>query len=148
MDCPWHPDQSAEGAYKRVHHHLGDRAESLLKKRFRIINVWRPLRHPVEDYPLAVCDGSTVPATSLVTADHVRKFYTGESLYPLHNEAYRWYYLNRQTKDEVLLLKMFDNKEEVMARYCPHTSFMQSDVKEGAKPRESIEVRVLVFSEW
>jgi hypothetical protein len=135
--------------------------------------VWRPLRHPVEDYPLAVCDGSTVPETSLVTADHVRKFYIGESLYPLHNESYRWYYLNRQTKDEVLLLKMFDNKEGVKARCmfaisfrwleiselglmfmlilyftdCPHTSFKQSDVKEGAKPRESIEVRVLVYSE-
>ena len=135
--------------------------------------MWRPLRYPVEDYPLAVCDGSTVPESSLVTADHVRKFYIGESLYPLHNGSHRWYYLNRQTKDEVLLLKMFDNKEGVMATCmfaissywfgivelglslvltssftdCPHTSFMQSGVKEGAKPRESIEVRVMVFSE-
>ncbi|KAK3402545.1 hypothetical protein B0T20DRAFT_449596 [Sordaria brevicollis] len=147
-----HIDQSPLAATKRVKHHMGSRAEELLQRRFRIINVWRPLRHPVTNYPLAVCDGSTVQQEKMVAVDHVRKYYEGEGLYPLYDERMRWYYLNRQTKDEVLLFKTFDSSTTVKARCCPHTSFKQSgDEREGAEcsnrvARESIEVRALVFS--
>ena len=34
---------------------LPDEAEELLKRRFAIIQVWRPIRHPVETHPLAIC---------------------------------------------------------------------------------------------
>ncbi|OBZ69715.1 hypothetical protein A0H81_10070 [Grifola frondosa] len=37
-------------------YHLGEDAERLLKSRVRIINVWRPIRHPVPHKPLAVSD--------------------------------------------------------------------------------------------
>ncbi|KLU85167.1 hypothetical protein MAPG_04197 [Magnaporthiopsis poae ATCC 64411] len=80
-----HVDQSPAGAAELVRHHMGDRAKGLLKKRFRINNVWRPIVHEVENYPLAVCDGSSVPAGSLVEVDHVRKHYIGESLYVLES---------------------------------------------------------------
>jgi hypothetical protein len=33
---------------------MGDEAEELLKHRFGEINVWRPIREPVEETPLAV----------------------------------------------------------------------------------------------
>jgi hypothetical protein len=52
----------------------------------------------------------------LVPVDHVRKYYVGESLYPLACSKYRWHYLSRQTKDEVLLVKTFDSKEDVPAK--------------------------------
>ncbi|KAK3947437.1 hypothetical protein QBC32DRAFT_354304 [Pseudoneurospora amorphoporcata] len=154
-----HIDQSPLAATKRVKHHMGTRAEELLQRRFRIINVWRPLRYPVTDYPLAVCDGSTVQPQNLVAVDHVRKNYEGEGLYPLYDEGMKWYYLNRQTKDEVLLFKTFDSKEGLKARCCPHTSFKQSgggnlEQETGGDcsnavvrtARESIEVRAMVFS--
>lgn len=48
--------------------------------------------------------------------DHVRKHHIGESLYPLQSADYRWYYLNRQSPDEVLLFKIFDSKEGVQAK--------------------------------
>ncbi|KAK1779918.1 hypothetical protein QBC45DRAFT_464573 [Copromyces sp. CBS 386.78] len=131
-----HIDQSPLAATKRVKHHMGTRAEELLQRRFRIIN--------------------TVQPQNLVAVDHVRKNYEGEGLYPLYDEGMKWYYLNRQTKDEVLLFKTFDSKEEVKARCCPHTSFKQSggnlDQETGdcSNPvwtaRESIEVRAIVFS--
>ncbi|KAH8807701.1 hypothetical protein F5884DRAFT_900056 [Xylogone sp. PMI_703] len=136
-----HVDQSQFAARQRVEHHMGARAEKLLKR-----SVWRPLHNPIENYPLAVCDGSTVPADMLVAVDHVRKYYTGESLYPLACSKYRWHYLNLQTKDEVLLFKTFDSKEDVPAKCCPHTSFAQSGVRANANSRETIEVRALVFS--
>lgn len=79
-------------------------------------SVWRPLLNPVENYPLAVCDGSSVPEDKLLAVDHVRKHYVGEGLYPLADPQYRWYYLNQQTKDEVILIKTFDSKEGVAAK--------------------------------
>ena len=35
---------------------MGEEAETLLKGRVRIINVWRPIGHPVAHKPLAVSD--------------------------------------------------------------------------------------------
>ncbi|KAA8631814.1 hypothetical protein SMACR_09154 [Sordaria macrospora] len=127
-----HIDQSPLAATKRVKHHLKSRAEELLQRRFRIINTVRPEK--------------------LVAADHVRKNYQGEGLYPLYDEGMKWFYLNSQTKDEVLLFKTYDSAEGMKARCCPHTSFKQSggehEVSEcgNRTARESIEVRALVFS--
>lgn len=39
-----------------MHRHLGEDADRLLKGRVRIINVWRPIGHPVAHKPLAVSD--------------------------------------------------------------------------------------------
>ncbi|OAR01684.1 hypothetical protein LLEC1_02191 [Akanthomyces lecanii] len=155
-----HNDQSRLGAIKRVRYHMGDRADGLLRGRVRIINVWRPIRFAVEDFPLAVCDGSSVPPESLVSVDHVTRGYIGESYYPLYHASYRWYYLDKQTKDEVLLFKTFDNSNDAKAkcRYawtltqllsslgCPHTAFRSRKVGASHNPRESIEVRALVFT--
>jgi hypothetical protein len=41
-------------------------AERLLGQRFAIINVWRPIRGPVRDKPLAVCDAQSISAEDFV----------------------------------------------------------------------------------
>ncbi|KAJ0147821.1 hypothetical protein CTA2_755 [Colletotrichum tanaceti] len=141
-----HVDQSPWAAIMRVRRHMGEQAGELLKRRFRIINVWRPLRNPIENFPLALCDGSTVTETNLLRVDHVRKHYVGESLYPLFSKDMRWYFLDRQSKDEVLVFKTYDSSTTVKAKCCPHTSFHQSGSPVDGNPRETIEVRALVFS--
>ncbi|KAK2484404.1 hypothetical protein H9L39_02384 [Fusarium oxysporum f. sp. albedinis] len=143
-----HVDQSPFAAIKRAKSILGNDISFLQTKRIRIINIWRPIYHPVEDWPLAVCDGSTVPPEKLIKVDHVRKHHIGESLYPLESDRYRWYYLNKQTPDEALLIKMFDSKEDVVATCCPHTSFQKKKIAPSGKARESIEVRALVVSSF
>ncbi|EXA31800.1 hypothetical protein FOQG_15837 [Fusarium oxysporum f. sp. raphani 54005] len=143
-----HVDQSPFAAIKRAKSILGNDISLLQTKRIRIINIWRPMYHPVEDWPLAVCDGSTVPPEKLIKVDHVRKHHIGESLYPLESDRYRWYYLNKQTPDEALLIKMFDSKEDVVAKCCPHTSFQKKKIAPSGKARESIEVRALVVSSF
>ena len=52
-----HVDQPTAAAIARVHRHLppGD-AAVLLKGRFQIINIWRPISHVALDWPLALCD--------------------------------------------------------------------------------------------
>ena len=72
----------------------------------------------VGDYPLAVCDGSSVTLPGLVAVDHLRRRCVGESQYPPYSPEYRWHYFSQQTKDEVLILKMFDNDPDVKARCC------------------------------
>ncbi|KAI1121605.1 putative 7 alpha-cephem-methoxylase [Nemania abortiva] len=142
-----HVDQTPAAAIDRVYRHVdGDRADELLKKRFRIINVWRPLGGPVESFPLAFCDGSSVPRDRLVEVDVVRQSFPGESYYPLESEEYKWHFLNKQTPDEVLFMKMNDSDTTVKAQCCPHASFAQT-ADPDAKPRESIEARALVFTD-
>ena len=55
-----HIDQTYEATIKRVHQLLGADAPRLLQSRVRLINVWRPIAHPVFHRPLAVSDWRTL----------------------------------------------------------------------------------------
>jgi hypothetical protein len=48
-------------------------------------------------------------------------------------------------RDEALLLKIADTKTDRRARFMPHTSFTDPTTPPDAFPRESIELRTLVF---
>jgi hypothetical protein len=48
-------------------------------------------------------------------------------------------------RDEVLLLKCFDSAHDGRARFMPHTSFDDPTAPVEKPPRESIELRTLVF---
>src|SRR5580704_6445023 len=47
-----HNDHTVNSAPRRVRDHMGADAEELLKHRFGIVNVWRPIRGPVQASPL------------------------------------------------------------------------------------------------
>ena len=55
-----HNDYTEWSGPQRVRDMMGDEAETLLRGRFAIIQVWRPINHPVESHPLAICDAQTV----------------------------------------------------------------------------------------
>ncbi|KIW66777.1 hypothetical protein PV04_06072 [Phialophora macrospora] len=141
-----HVDQSPVAVIRRVLMQLPEDAEYLLQGRIRVINLWRPIVDAVRDYPLAICDGSTVSPSDLVEADHVRRHYMGSTMYLKHNERQKFYFMSRQTKDEVLIFKNFDSAETPAATYAPHASFLDPDIPEAFTPRQSIEVRALVFT--
>ncbi|KAF6220111.1 hypothetical protein HO133_003242 [Letharia lupina] len=141
-----HVDQSPWEMVKRCRKFLGAEAEELFKGRIRIINLWKPLSHTIQDRPIAVCDGSTVDQADLVHTDYVRRDDVQETMYLLHNDRQKWYYLSRQTPDEVLLIKIYDSSLAVKAINCPHSSFFHSKIPPTAVPRQSIEVRAFVFS--
>ncbi|KAH8682291.1 methyltransferase CmcJ [Xylariales sp. PMI_506] len=141
-----HVDQSDRAVLHRIQLQLGDDAPFLLQGRVRVINVWRPLEHVVEDRPLAFCDPSSVADDDLVECDHVRRKFKGSTLYSYFSDAHKWCYLGQHRPDEVLLLKMFDSDPSVRARRLPHASFLHPCATEHSKPRKSIEVRALVFN--
>jgi hypothetical protein len=61
-------------------------------------------------------DGSAVPEDKLIEVDVVRRSFPGESYYPLENEGYKWYFMDRQTQDDVLFMKMNDSDSSVKAK--------------------------------
>ncbi|EHY60876.1 hypothetical protein HRR83_000644 [Exophiala dermatitidis] len=65
-----HVDQTPRAAEVRVRRHLPPQeAEELLKGRYQIINVWRPIGHPASDFPLAVIDWRTTASSDFIKVD-------------------------------------------------------------------------------
>ncbi len=140
-----HVDHTERSGPRRVRDLLADEAETLLAGRVQIINLWRPIRGPLQDMPLAVCDASTVRAQELVPSDLVYPDRVGETYSVLFHPAHRWFYVPEMETDEVLLLKCYDSEVDGRARFAPHTAFSDPTTPPDAPPRESIELRAFVF---
>ncbi|KAJ5310407.1 ATP-dependent RNA helicase mrh4 [Penicillium atrosanguineum] len=138
-----HIDQSYTASKSRVSHHLPDEAEELLKGRYQIINVWRPIRTILKD-PLAVADAHTVPDSDLVPVGLIYPDREGETYAVKPDPNIKWYYRYGQTPDLVTLIKCFDSKTDGRARRVPHSAFVNPET-ENEDGRESIEVRALIF---
>ncbi|KAI9652809.1 MAG: hypothetical protein M1821_007807 [Bathelium mastoideum] len=141
-----HIDQSYIASEQRVSHHLPDEADELLKKRFQIINVWRPIRTILKD-PLAVADAHSVPDSDLVGAALIYPDRQGETYAVKPNPAHQWYFKYAQRPDEVTLIKCYDSTADGRARRIPHSAFT-NPAEEDKAARESIEVRALVFYDY
>jgi hypothetical protein len=140
-----HNDYSFKSAPRRVRDLLPEEADRLLKNRFAEINVWRAIRGPIESSPLALCDARSLSAEDIVPADLVYRDRVGETFGFLYNPKHRWYYFPRLERNEAILLKCYDSKDDGRARFTAHTSFDDPSSPPNAAPRESIEVRALVF---
>ncbi|KAL6245345.1 hypothetical protein RBB50_007343 [Rhinocladiella similis] len=140
-----HIDQSYGAAKNRVPHHLPEDAERLLRTRYQIINVWRPIKKILKD-PLAVADAHSVPDSDLIGVGLIYPDRKGETYTVRPNPEHKWYYLYGQTPEETLLIKCFDSKLDGRARRVPHTAFVNPETVNESS-RESIEVRALVFFE-
>jgi hypothetical protein len=139
-----HNDHTVNSAPRRVRDHLGAEAEALLQHRFGIVNLWRPIRGPVLDSPLALCDARSFSDAELVASDLVYPHVRGETWSVAHAPGHRWYYFSEMQPDEALLIRIHDSATDGRARLSFHTSF-DNPLAPGAPPRESIEVRSLVF---
>ncbi|HTV45819.1 MAG TPA: CmcJ/NvfI family oxidoreductase [Stellaceae bacterium] len=140
-----HVDHTSRSGPQRVRDLLPNDAEELLKGRVQVINLWRPIRGPLQDAPLAVCDARTVDFADLVPSDLVYRERVGETYSVKWNPQHEWYYVPQMRREEALLLKIADTKTDGRARFMPHTSFTDPTTPPDAFPRESIELRTLVF---
>jgi hypothetical protein len=137
-------DHTINSAPRRVRDHLGAEADELLKRRFGVVNVWRPIRGPVLDSPLALCDARSFSDDDLIASDLVYPHVRGETSSVEFKPNHRWYYFSEMQRNEVLLIRIHDSAADGRARLSFHTSF-ENPLAPGAPPRESIEVRTLVF---
>ncbi len=139
-----HNDYTDDSGPQRVRDLLPAQADVLLRRRFAVINVWKPLRGPVLDTPLAVCDARTIRPPDLVPTELRYRDRTGEVYSLRFNTAHRWFYFSHMQASEALLLKCFDS-DTGRARFTAHSAFDDPGAPADAPPRESIEVRTLAF---
>jgi len=138
-----HTDYTPRSALRRLRYELGPQAEEGVS-RYLQVNLWRPIRGPLRDAPLALCDGSSVRADSLRNVELRYPDRAGEIYYLTHEPQQRWYFASDMTVDEAWLLKNFDSAPPGPGRVAPHSAF--TDRRHlRVLPRESIEVRALAI---
>ena len=148
-----HNDYTESSGPRRVREILEARGRpDLIGHDAALVNVWRPIRGPVQDIPLTICEASsTTPADFVDThiehygeEDLSRPRHVGEILSVRYNPAHRWFYVSNMRADEVLVFKCWASASGGRARYTAHTGFKNPAAPPDALPRESIEVRTVV----
>ncbi len=140
-----HNDYTEWSGPQRVRTFLPNEAEDLLGRRFAVIQVWRPIRRPVESWPLAIADAQTISPENLVVTERRYPDRIGQTYAIAYNPAHRWYWFPRMRPDEALVFKTYESLKEGCARWTAHTAFEDPTTPPGAPPRESIEIRTLAF---
>src|SRR6202049_3788824 len=140
-----HNDYTEWSGPQRVRDLLPREADDLLRRRFAIIQVWRPIRHPVETFPLAICDARSLSPKDLLVSERVYPNRVGQTYAITYNPAHRWYWFPRMRREEALVFKVFDSAADGRARWTAHTAFADPTAPPNARPRESIEIRTLAF---
>jgi hypothetical protein len=140
-----HNDYTEWSGPQRVRDLLPNEADDLLRRRFAIIQVWRPIRHPVETFPLAICDARSVAFEDFVISERRYPDRIGQTYAAKYNPNHRWYYFPRMRREEALVFKVFDSLKDGRARWTAHTAFEDPTSPPNARPRESIEIRTLAF---
>jgi hypothetical protein len=139
-----HNDYTERSGPQRVRDLLPDEAEALLRHRFAVINVWKPIRGPVEGTPLAFCEASSIGVGDLIPTDLRYRDRMGEVYSVRFSPGHRWFYFPRMLATEALLLKCYDSATD-RARFTAHSAFDDPTSPPGCPARESIEVRTLAF---
>jgi len=140
-----HNDYTEWSGPQRVRDLLPDEADELLKRRFAVVQVWRPIRHPVEREPLAIADARSIGTKELFPSSRVYPDRVGEVYHCAYNPEHRWYYFPKMQRDEAIVFKTFDSATDGRARWTAHSAFDDPTSPPDAPPRESIEMRTLAF---
>jgi hypothetical protein len=140
-----HNDYTEWSGPQRVRDILPDEADQLLKGRFAIIQVWRPIRHPVETHPLAMADARSLSPDDMVISERRYPNRVGQTYAITYNPRHKWFWFPRQRREEAIVFKVFDSLKDGRARWTAHTAFDDPTTPPNARPRESIEIRTLAF---
>ena len=80
---------------------------------------------PVQDWPLAVCDATSVDPADFVETDVIYPNYIAENRALHFNANQKWYWLPHQDKNEALVFKAIDSdiRKDARKSQPPRTSF-------------------------
>lgn len=139
-----HNDYTLKSGPQRVRDLAPEEAEARLRKRFAIVNVWRPIVGPLQQYPLALGDATSLAAEDVIATDLIYPDRVGEIYSIAYNPAQRWFYFPEMSRDEAVLIKTYDS-DAAHARFSAHGAFADPNFPNPKILRESIEIRALVF---
>lgn len=143
-----HVDLTPRWAEEKLHMLFpAEQTWGIMQHRWQVLNVWRPLFGPLQDWPLGLCDYSSInPQRDLVPSDNIYTHIVTETYNVYHDNAHRWYFLGDMKPNELLVFKSFDTMAaEGNARVCPHAAFEHPETPANARLRESIECLVYVI---
>jgi hypothetical protein len=141
-----HNDYTETSAPRRLREIVGDEeAERRFRKRWAIIQVWRPIRGRVLIDPLGICDGRSIPQKGFILVERRYKYRTGEVYHIAYNPAHKWFYFPQMERNEALVFKVFDSDTGKPSRFTAHSAFDDPNTPPNAPPRESIETRTFAF---
>lgn len=140
-------DASAQELFARITAAAGGQLPP--NARWALYNMWRAVSPPPQDFPLAVCDATSIAPADEVTVTAVTSTReTGDMRHDtsgyLYDPRHRWYYYPDMTRDEVIVFKAHDSKEGVASRVA-HTAFTDPTCPPGTPTRASVEARGLVI---
>ncbi|NKB49351.1 MAG: methyltransferase [Alphaproteobacteria bacterium] len=149
-----HSDYTDASAAQRMRDVFGDGADDRLTRRFAVVNVWRSMTGPIEQWPVAVCDARTInddrmhkivrsaPHRTEPSFEYSR---SSETRHASYDANHRWFYFPQMTRNETLLFKNYDTLRDGTARYALHSAFEDPTSPSDPAPRESIESRAFLF---
>ncbi|UKZ69038.1 uncharacterized protein TrAtP1_010051 [Trichoderma atroviride] len=126
-----HIDFTAKEGERIIRVLFGDRAEEVLKGRWQAVNVWKPIKGPLDDWPLGLCDARSVDfANDTIPGDIVFDDFVTENLQIFPSPNFQWYYVPDQSTWEALMFKSADSDETAVPG-CPHSGFYNPHAREG-----------------
>ncbi|CCC14295.1 hypothetical protein SMACR_08858 [Sordaria macrospora] len=124
---------------------FGDRAGEVLKGRWQAVNIWKPIRGPLNDWPLGLCDGRTLDfEKDTVSSDVVFDDFVTENLQIYPNPASEWYYLPDHNTWEALIFKSGDSDPSAAVPGCCHSGFFNPK-SDKSELRQSLDCRCFVY---
>ena len=105
-----HIDTTREELLNQVQQRL---PEEERRAKVEWINAWKPLRGPLNDWPLVLCDASSVdPPSDLEAADLLYPDRVTENYQVYHREAHKWYYLSDHRPDEIMVFRQASTSKQ------------------------------------
>ncbi|KAF2736408.1 putative CmcJ-like methyltransferase [Polyplosphaeria fusca] len=114
-------------------------------QRLQTLNIWKPLRGPLSDWPLAVCDSRTLnPPKNCIATDVVEREGYTENYQVYYHPDMKFHYISGQSDKEVMVFRQTDTKQGCGTGVA-HAGFSNPKTVVGERPRESIETRAFVY---
>ncbi|KAF2259242.1 putative CmcJ-like methyltransferase [Lojkania enalia] len=140
--CLTHSDYSVRGAILHLKDSFPNQEKYFEANAFDMINVWRPLVGPNDDWPLAICDFTSIDLEKDVAiSDRLHADRVGENLLLHPNKGHRWYYIPGQQPENLLVFRNVDSTNRRARAF--HCAFFNPNSQ--GPPRQSCEVRFVAF---
>jgi len=118
-----------------------------------VLGLWKPRQtaNPVYDYPMMLCDASSITADDVIPQYQRFPVKTPEGQTHTvvnvagslkHADAQRWFYYPQQTHEELLVFRHKTPREPI---FCNFHAAAKLPLPEGAETRSSIEMRAFLF---
>ncbi|RSL45333.1 hypothetical protein CEP54_014317, partial [Fusarium duplospermum] len=135
-----HTDFSVKGGYLRMGDVFPNQLDNYKERHFDLLKdvVWRVLAGPNDDWPLAVCDYTSVNIEHDITTNdalHINRVGENWLLYP--NKTHRWFYLSGMEEDDLIVFRNTDSKGK-LSRKLTSIDLMVSGTILTDKSRQAV----------